>query len=146
MACFLRNDMKQFECTLLHVCASRQRIWSLHLATQEELSKYFCAHDHFNNAQFNPVYCEEMQCLEWDDLETWSALASCEKLSRKVLGGIVGLAQSEPAMDKLFLVVPELSQLVKVFGNLNCFDLFDQWKYHHPLSDSVGSRCSKEHI
>ena len=39
MHCFLRNYMRQFECILRHIRASRQGEWQLHLTAQEELCK-----------------------------------------------------------------------------------------------------------
>ena len=51
MHSFLRNYMNQFECILRHIRASGQREWRLHIAAQEELYKYFFAHDHLNYAR-----------------------------------------------------------------------------------------------
>jgi len=59
MARFLRNYVKQFECILHFVRASRQGQWDLHLAAHEELAKYFFAHDHLNYARLSPVYVAE---------------------------------------------------------------------------------------
>ena len=68
---FLRNYMEQFESILRHIRASRQGEWRLHLAAQEELCKYFFAHDYLNYARLSPLYCAEMRKLETSDPDTW---------------------------------------------------------------------------
>ena len=37
-------------------------------------------------------------------------------LTLKVIGGIVGMAQNEKALDKLFIIAPELSKLLHEFA------------------------------
>ena len=37
-------------------------------------------------------------------------------LTQKVIGGIVGEAQHEKALDKLFIIAPELSKLLPEFA------------------------------
>ena len=134
MHSFLRNYTKQFECILRHIRASRQGEWQLHLAAQEELCKYFFAHDHLHYARLSPLYCAEMRKLETSDPATWKALEDgdfcvtkssipfCsigpdhgiehENRTMKVIGGITGITQNEATLDNFFLIAPELARLV----------------------------------
>ena len=44
----------------------------------------------------------------------------------KVIGGIVGIAQNEKALDKFFLIAPELSKLLHEFAAEYCSDNNDK--------------------
>ena len=162
MHCFLRNYMRQFECILRHIRASRQGEWQLHLTAQEELCKYFFAHDHLNYARLSPLYCAEMRKLETNDPDTWKALEDgdfcvtksnipfCsigpdhgiehENRAMKVIGGITGITQKEATLDKFFLIAPELARLVNEFGDLNGVKIKEERKKHHDLTGSARSR------
>ena len=162
MHSFLRNYMKQFECILRHIRASRQGEWRLHLAAQEELCKYFFAHDHLNYARLSPLYCAEMWRLETSDPDTWKALEDgdfcvtkssipfCsigpdhgieqENRTMKVIGGITGITQKEATLDKFFLIAPELARLVNEFGDLNGVSIKQQRIKHHDLVGTARSR------
>lgn len=162
MHSFLRNYMKQFECILRHIRASRQGEWRLHLAAQEELCKYFFAHDHLNYARLSPLYCAEMRKLETSDHDTWKALEDgdfcvtkssipfCsigpdhgieqENRTMKVIGGITGITQKEATLDKFFLIAPELARLVNEFGDLNGVSIKQERTKHHDLVGAARSR------
>ena len=168
MHSFLRNYMKQFECILRHIRASRQGEWQLHLAAQEELCKYFFAHDHLHYARLSPLYCAEMRKLETSDPATWKALEDgdfcvtkssipfCsigpdhgiehENRTMKVIGGITGITQNDATLDKFFLIAPELARLVKEFGDLNSVSVKQQRTKHHDLVGATRSRvfCNAE--
>ena len=71
---FPGNYIKQFECTLRHIRASRQEKWRLHLAAQEELCKYFFLYDYLYYARRSPLSSAEMLRRETSDPDTWKAL------------------------------------------------------------------------
>ena len=162
MYSFLRNYMKQFESILRHIRASRQGEWRLHLAAQEELCKYFFAHDHLNYARLSPLYCAEMRKLETSDPDTWKALEDgdfcvtkssipfCsigpdhgieqENRTMKVIGGITGITQKEATLDKFFLIAPELARLVNEFGEFNGVSIKQERTKHHDLVGTARNR------
>ena len=76
MPVFILNYMKQFEAILRHIRASRHGDWLLHLVAQDELNKFFFAHDHLNYARLSPVYCTKMTKLESENPKIWEALKS----------------------------------------------------------------------
>ena len=162
MHSFLRNYMKQFESILRHIRASRQGEWRLHLAAQEELCKYFFAHDHLNYARLSPLYCAEMRKLETSDPDTWKALEDgdfcvtkssipfCsigpdheieqENRTMKVIGGITGITQKEATLDNVFLIAPELARLVNEFGEFNGVSIKQERTKHHDLVGTARNR------
>ena len=168
MHSFLRNYMKQFESILRHIRASRQGEWRLHLAAQEELCKYFFAHDHLNYARLSPLYCAEMLKLETSDPDTWKALEDgdfcvmkssipfCsigpdhgieqENRTMKVIGGITVITQKEATLDKFFLIAPELARLVNEFGEFNGVSIDQECTKHHDLVGTARNRifCNAE--
>ena len=162
---FVRNYAKQFECILRYIRASRQGLWRLHLSSQEELNKYFLSHDLQHYGRLSPVYCAEMQDLETNDPDTWKALENgdlcvnkneipfCsigpdhgiehENRSMKVLGGIVGITQSQKALDRFFWIAPEMSRLTKEFEEQYSTTTSSSRKWHHDLTGSMSSRVFK---
>ena len=61
---FILHYISRFETILKHVRDSCQGDWRLHLAAQEELTKYFFAHNQLNYARLSSLYWAEMQELE----------------------------------------------------------------------------------
>ena len=163
MAQFLRSYMKQVESLLHLIRASRQGEWELHLGALEENVKYYFAHDLYKYARLVPVYLAQMQRLKDTDQETWKALEcgdfmvtksgipftnlfvdqTLEQLIRelKVAGGITGITQNASALDRFFLIAPELIKLIKDFHDSYCTDS-DQpaTKEHYQLSGSMAVR------
>ena len=74
MARFLMSYMKQVECLLHLINASRQGVWELHLGALEKQVEYYFAHDLYRYARLVPVYLAQMQMLKNTDHETWNAL------------------------------------------------------------------------
>ncbi len=125
----------------------------------------FFAHDHLNYAKLSLLYCAEMNQLRESDPVTWKALEDgdfcvtkssipfCsigpdhgiehENRAMKVLGGITGLTRNESALDKYFLIAPELARLVKEFEQLNEIDTDERQLQHHDLTGSVQQRVFK---
>ena len=153
MADFLWNYMNQVE-TLLHLIrATRQGEWELHLGAIEEQVKYYFAHDLYKYARLVPVYLSQMQLLKSNDKETWNSLKcgdfmvvksgipftnlfvdqTLEQLIRelKVAGGITGITQNIDALDRFFLIAPELISLIQIF--------------QHDFGVGYGKQSTKEH-
>ena len=163
MARFLMNYVKQVE-SLLHIIrASRQGEWELHLAALEENVKYFFAHDLYKYARFVPVYLAQMQQLKNTDQETWKALEQGDFMVRKsgipftnlfvdqkleqlirelkVAGGITGITQNEDALDRFFLIAPELTSIIKDFQDAHCTNNDKPaTKEHYQLNGSMAVR------
>ena len=101
----------------------------------ESLIKYFFAHDHLNYARLLPLYISTMQEAEKQHPDIWAEYLKgnfCvtkgvagftsiapdhaiehENGALKVIGGIVGITQNEKALDKFFLIAPEMSNLLE---------------------------------
>jgi len=59
----------------------------------------------------------------------------------KVLGGITGITQAESSLENFFLIAPELSRLVKEFGEFNAVtESKEKRQRHHELSGSKHKR------
>ena len=137
MAQFLQNYMKQVVCLLCLIQGSRQGEWQLYLASLEEQVKYYFAHDLYKYARLMPVHLAEMNKLKAMDPETWTALQNGDFAVRKsgipfsdmfvdqtleqkireikVTGGITGITQDDEALDRFFLIAPEVTRIVKEF-------------------------------
>ena len=122
---YLSNILDMIGTMLLFMRATKQKLWSLHLASLDRFSPYFFALDLGNYARMTPVYLSSMYSLRKDDRETWDFISSnfcCNKTKApfvaigvdhcleqvnkelKVMGGIVGL--SDDSIDKYCLTVP----------------------------------------
>ena len=64
--------MKVFEYLLLFLCATRQQIWTLHMASLYALS--FVLHVMLHYARFTPGYLAQMFVLKEKDEEAWNFL------------------------------------------------------------------------
>jgi len=107
-----------------------------------------------------PVYLAQMQLLKNTDQETWKALKcgdfmvtksgipftnlfvdqTLEQLitELKVAGGITGITQNEAALDRFFLIVPELISLIQEFQDgYYTDDDHPTTKEHYQLSGST---------
>ena len=163
MAHFLRSYMKQVESLLHLIRASRQGECELHLGALEENVKYYFAHDLYKYSRLVPVYLAQMQLLKSTDRETWNALEggdfivtksgipftnlfvdqTLEQLIRevKVAGGITGITQNVDALDRFFLIAPELVKHMKEFRDAYCIDNDKSaTKEHYQLSGSMAIR------
>ena len=132
---FVLNYMKQFEMILQFVRSTIQQDLQLHMESLAYLTKYFFAHDHQNYACLLPLYITTMQETERQHPDLWAEFMKgnfCvtkgvagftsispdqgieqENRTLKVIGGIVGITQNEKALDKFFLIAPELSKLLQ---------------------------------
>ena len=134
---FLHNFMRMFESLLLFIRATRTCNWELHLASLQELSKYFFAFDLQNYARLAPVYLSQMYDLKANDPEMWSFLQQNvsvnknripfsaigpdhaiehENRAMKVLGGVKGIANKPSALDMHFVVMPEMGYITEEFN------------------------------
>ena len=136
---FYNNYMKMVESLLLFIRSSREKLWNLHLASLDEFTKYFFAHDQINYARLSPVYVASMLELQQTDYSTWEyleqnfsvnksgipftsmgsdhALEQDNKLM-KVTGGIVGLTQKPSALNRFFLIAPVLNSISTKFQSM----------------------------
>jgi len=119
--------------------------------------KYFFAHDHLNYARLLPLYISTMQETEkrHPSLSTefmrghfcvtkgvagFTSIASDHGIEQenrklKVIGGIFGITQNDKALDKFFLIAPELS---KALHELACL-LWPSGLSHWP-------RCTRARV
>ena len=63
-----------------------------------------------------------------------------ENRTLNVIGGIVGITQNEKALDKFFLVAPELSKLLHEFAAEYGSDNNDKRTQHHEITGGKLSR------
>ena len=66
-----------------------------------------------------------------------------ENRTLKVIGGIVGITQNEKALDKFFLIAPELSKLLHEFAAEYGSDNNDKSTQHHEITGGKLSRMMK---
>ena len=71
---FFNNYMKMVETLLLFIRSSTEGLWNLHLASLNDFTKYFFAHDQINYARLSPVYVASMLQLQHSDHSTWEYL------------------------------------------------------------------------
>lgn len=162
---FILNYIHQFETILLFVRSTRQRDLQLHMESMESLIKYFFAHDHLNYARLLPLYISTMQEIKQQHPDVWEEFMQgnfCvtkgvagftsiapdhgieqENRTLKVIGGIVGLTQNEKALDKFFLIAPELSQVLNEFAKEYSIESNDNRTQHHEITGGKLSRVMK---
>ena len=131
----------------------------------ESLTKYFFAHDHQNYARLLPLYITTMQETERQHPDLWAEFMKgnfCvtkggagftsiapdqgieqENRTLKVMGGIVGISQNEKALDKFFLIAPELSKLLHEFAAEYGSDNNDKRTQHHEITGGKLCRMMK---
>ena len=158
---FILNYMKQFETILMFIRSTRQRNLSLHMESVQSLVKYFFAHDHLNYARMLPLYLSTMHETETKHPELWREFMNgnfcvtkgCigftsiapdhgieqENRTLKVIGGIVGITQNDKALDRFFLIAPELSKLLSQFSEQYDLRKRDR-EIHHEVTGGKLSR------
>ena len=141
--------------------ATRDGLWELHLASLDELCKYFFAHDKQKYARLVPLYLAEMNALKTTDPDIYQELmdGNCsvhknqipfcaigvdhalEHINRimKVTGGLVGITQNASAREIFFLTAPEMSQLAEEARQM-AGSPADVRNKHHDLSKPVWTR------
>ena len=107
-----------------------------YLSSLENIIKYFFARDLLNYAHLMPIHLVQMNALETEDPETWSALNSGgfvvakseipfthlftgQALEQEIIklqgqGGMVGLSTDEGALDRLVTTVPHLAAFPRI--------------------------------
>ena len=73
---FLLKFLEQVESILNFISSCRTGNWEGYLSSLENLVKYFFVRDLLNYACLMPVHLAQMNALETEDPETWSALKS----------------------------------------------------------------------
>ena len=137
---YLSNVVTMIGKLLLYVRATRQKLWNLHLASQDSFVKYFFSLDLQNYARMMPVHLSHLYELKEKDDESWNFLKenfTCNKtISRftgigvdhaleqvnkelKGVGGIVGMSDAQ--IDKFCLTAPTKRALIAEFADF--FDL-----------------------
>ena len=132
---FLSNVVDMIGNMLLYFRATRQKLWNLHLASQDNFVKYFFSLDLQNYARMMPVHLSHLYELRDVDRESWDFLKknfTCDKtLGRftaigvdhaleqvnkelKGLGGIRGMSDEE--IDKFCLIAPTKRALITQFS------------------------------
>lgn len=132
-AVFLCNYMRQVMNLLNYIGATRLRNWMQHLATKEEMVKYFHAHDQSNYLKWALLYIADMLELQTSDPDSWKFLEDGnfavsknivpftsidpdhaiehEHRPMKMKGGFVNITQKEKALDRCVLTLPILGQI-----------------------------------
>ena len=132
---FMTMYMNMILSLLSFIRATRDGLWSLHLASLEHFTRFFFAFDRLKYARMIPVYLADMKRLKESDPDIWnefergnfvvnkSNVPFCaigadhgiEHVNRsmKVSGGLVGITLNEAARSRFFLVAPELSRLAQ---------------------------------
>ena len=109
------------EILLRFIHATRQGLWDLHLTTLDEMVKYFFALDLKNYTGLSLVYLSQMYALKDEDPVTWKFFEDSnfavnksdvpfsaigvdhgiehENRMMKVIGGIIGIANKENAIE-----------------------------------------------
>ena len=165
---FVSIYLNQFETILQYVRASRQQDIALHMESTEALIKYFFAHDHLNYARMMPLYLHTMQKAKEDHPTVWEEFEKgnfCvtkgvagftsigpdhaieqENRELKVVGGIVGITQQEGALDKYFLIAPELSKIQQQFEQKYGSTGGDKRLEHHEMTGRKLSRVAENAV
>lgn len=148
--------------TLLQfIKASRQGDWILHLTALEKLCTYFFSQNRLKYAQHIPEYISKMYSLQTSDPDVWeqfcegnfcvrkTELSFCslgvdqaleqENKRLKVLGGLKGITQKPEALQRFFLIAPELQRLSSEAEKMAGFSP-DKRTTHHEMSNKVYDR------
>lgn len=134
-ATFLYNYMSQVMNLLNFIGATRSSKWRPHLATSEEMCKYFHAHDQTNYLKWVVLYLADMLELESKDPDSWEFLDAGnftiskneipftsidpdhaiehEHRPMKMRGGFIGITSNEPALERFALTTPILSKMAE---------------------------------
>lgn len=132
-AVFLCNYMRQVMNLLNYIGGTRLRNWMQHLATTEDMFKYFHAHDQSNYEKWSLLYLADMLELQTSDPESWKFLdegnfavsknevpftsidpdhaIEHEHRPMKMKGGFVNITKKESALDRCVLTLPILGQI-----------------------------------
>lgn len=168
----LRQYMNMVESLLMFIRSTRTGNWTLHLASAEQLIKYFFALDLTNYSGMMSWYIAEMYNLKKTDPGIWNefergnwvvhksskpfcALASDEALEHqnramKVAGGLVGISQHPNALTRFFLAAPELQRITEETLQMTGMSSVGESKHHFDnasaarLQEEGISRISKE--
>ena len=162
---FLRNFMHMFEELLLFIRATRQSLWELHLASLQNLAKYFFAFDLQNYARFTPVYLSQMYELETINPTSWSFLRKNftvnktripfsaigpdhaiehENRALKVIGGIKGIANKPSILNTYFLAHPEMKKILSEFNSIFGIESVEQNEEHYELTERAKIRLADD--
>lgn len=162
---FLANYIMQFQTILNFLRATREKNFSLHLESVNQLIKYFFAHNHTNYARLLPLYLSSITYTKFNNPEIWNELKNgnfCVSKSNipftsigpdhavehenkvlKSVGGIVGITQKETALDRFFVIAPELSRLCVEFNQQFGITTAAETKQHHQLHSRHEQRLKR---
>ena len=149
---YILNYIKQFETILQSVRATRQRDLLLHLESTEALIEYFFTHDHQNYARLLPIYIVKMQETQKKGVTNGAAGFTSiapdhgiehENRKLKVTEGIVGITQNEKALDRYFLIAPEVAKLADEFEQQYGMNSDVCRKQHHEITGGRLARVTK---
>lgn len=132
-AVFLCNYMRQVINLLNYIGATRLRNWMQHLATTDDMLKYFHAHGQWNYEKWGLLYLADMMELQTTDPDSWTFLSDGnfavsknvvpftsidpdhaiehEHRPMKMKGGFVNITKKESALDRCVLTLPILGQI-----------------------------------
>jgi len=161
---FLVTYTQQVECLLNIIRACRQGDWEEYLAALDKQIKYFFAHDLYKYARLMPLHLAQMNDLQTQSPETWTALKEgdfCVKKTGtpftnlfvdqtleqeirglKVVGGITGLTQNESALNRFLLATPELTRIVTKFQQRYSLPTDATSNEHYQLTGTIALRIA----
>lgn len=157
--------MNQVLNLLTFISATRNSDWQLHLASSQEMCKYFHAHDQSNYARWVPLYIADMLELQTTDPAAWEFLNSgnftvtksdvsftsidpdhaIEHLHRdlKSKGGFIGTTHNENLLDRYALTVPLLSMIVEKFKSYAGIKTPHSQLHHEIIGNLFKTRLEK---
>lgn len=122
---------------LTYIGATRSKNWLQHLATTNDMYKYFHAHDLPNYSKWAPLYLADMMELESSDNESWQFLSegnftvttnpvpftsidpdhAIEHQHKAIKSGkgIADIKDNESALERFALTIPILSKVTDEF-------------------------------
>lgn len=158
---FIRQYMKLVVNLLMFISASRKGLWDLHLASLEELCPLFFSQNRLKYAQHVPEYLAKMYALQHSDPEVWEQFQNgnfCvrkssvpftsigvdhaleqENRKMKIMGGLRGLTQRPGALNRFFLIAPELARLSSEAEEMVGVAKSSH-KKHHELNNAIVHR------
>ena len=154
--------MEMVDLLLKFIRATRQSLWTVHLTALEYILPLYLQ----NYARLTPVYISQMYTLKKDDPVTWDFLENgyftvnksdvpfCriggdhaiehENRAIKVSGGIIGFVNNEEALQRYFMIAPEMSVLLDDFYTMSNIEQSDYHRReHHRFTCSTNERIDK---
>ena len=136
MFAFWEEYCSMVDTTLQSIKADRTGNWNLHLSAVAAMTPHFFAMDRLNYSRWLPIYLIDMHRLEskhtrvhqaflsgehsisrsaqpFSQMSTDMALEQSINADSKAKGGIIGISQTQSALDRWFLTIHERASVTK---------------------------------